>query len=249
MRPVRWKPPSDIESEWNAIAAVRRDQIREGRDLSYLHVLKPCVLKLCTGMNTECVLDIGCGVGSLAIELAGMSSEVVGIDISSESLRLARETAGPRRNVRFERLAAEALATRFSPGYFSSAIANMSFSVIRDLDVAIKGIASVLRPDGRLIITVPHPWFWPVYAGFQGAEWFRYTEEILIEWEFRISLERTGCLTTFIHRSLERYCSALRSSGFAIEVVTEPMPDADIEKLYPSRWTSPRFLGMRCRKL
>jgi SAM-dependent methyltransferase len=202
MRPVRWKLPGEIEDEWNVIASVRLGQIRGQKDLSYAYVLKPCVLELCTDTDLTNVLDIGCGVGQLSIELASKAVNVIGVDISSESLRLARATAGERRGLSFEKIAAEELESRFAHNSFSLAIANMSLSVINNLSRAVSSIASVVRPGGHFIITIPHPWFWPTYAGFDQAEWFRYGEEIPIEWEFRISLEQTGYRTTFIHRPL-----------------------------------------------
>jgi ubiquinone/menaquinone biosynthesis C-methylase UbiE len=38
-------------------------------------------------------LDIGCGIGALTLELAKRSGQIVGVDISDESLRIAREAA------------------------------------------------------------------------------------------------------------------------------------------------------------
>src|ERR1700677_2062028 len=39
----------------------------------------------------ECVLDVGCGEGWFAIELARAGAEVVGIDVAEEPLRRARQ--------------------------------------------------------------------------------------------------------------------------------------------------------------
>jgi SAM-dependent methyltransferase len=249
MRRAKWKASAEIVKEWNAIATARLNQIETGRDLSYLHIVKPTALCLCVGSNFHSVLDVGCGVGAFTLELANQAFQIVGIDISGESIRLARERAANVSNVRFEQLSAEALADNFAPSTFSLVTAVMSFSAILNLEDAIRSVAEVLMYGGTLIMMLPHPWFWAVYAGFHAAEWFNYCEEIPIEWEFEISLEKTGMATTFIHRPLELYCSLLRRAQFKIETIVEPMPTPAIEKCYPAKWTAPRFLGMKCKKL
>lgn len=250
MRRAKWKASAEIEQEWNAIAATRLSQIEGGRDLSYLHILKPTALSLCESSNRQSVLDVGCGVGTFTLELARrQTGQVLGIDISGESICIARETARNAKNVRFEKLSAEVLADTFAPDTFSLITAVMSFSAILKLKEAIQSIAGVLMCGGTLVVVVPHPWFWPAYAGFYNAERFHYSEEIPIEWEFEISLEKTGMATTYIHRPLELYCSLLKNAQIKIETIVEPMPTPTVEKYYPVRWTAPRFLGMKCRKL
>lgn len=55
----------------------------------------------CLGCGMDTVLDIACGTGSLAIELSKSARRVVGIDISSEMLQVAREKARDIPNVHF----------------------------------------------------------------------------------------------------------------------------------------------------
>src|SRR5947199_5225391 len=64
-------------------------------------------------------LDVACGTGDLALELArrvGPDGEVVGIDFSSRMLELARRKA---RSIRFEE--GNALALPFADGEFDAA--------------------------------------------------------------------------------------------------------------------------------
>lgn len=248
MRRSRAKTSAEIAKEWDCVARIRADQIRHGRDLSYVHVLKPCILRLCRGARLDSVIDIGCGIGTLSVELAHRASRVLGVDISNESIRLAREAALGLQNVTFQKISVESLENTLPPRTFTLAVGNMSFSAITRLPAALRGISSVLMRGSHLIFTIPHPWFWACYAGFNQAKWFKYSEEIPIEWEFKISLEKTTARTTFIHRSLERYCSAVAGAGFVIEAIVEPIPSADVEALYPTKWAGPRFLGIRCRK-
>ena len=46
-----------------------------------------------SGIETRCILDVGCGAGTDAIYLASKGSQVTAIDISYEAVRVARERA------------------------------------------------------------------------------------------------------------------------------------------------------------
>lgn len=73
-----------------------------GRDLAYIHDVgfgafarraAPYVIERCAaaGFAGELIVDLGCGGGILARALADAGHEVVGVDISSEMIRLARK--------------------------------------------------------------------------------------------------------------------------------------------------------------
>jgi SAM-dependent methyltransferase len=248
MKQVKAKPLRLIQGEWDSVAAKRLEQIRSGRDLSYVHVLRPCILRLCGSSSYRCVLDVGCGIGALTRDLCERANIVVGIDISTESIRLAREGSRRRKNVRFEKMPAEELSGTFHAGTFSLVVASMSLSAIIRLERAIKEIVYVMKAGAPLIATIPHPWFWPIYAGFQQARWFKYQDEIAIESNFRISLETTHTRTTFVHRPLERYVSLLRRHDLVMDQIVEPMPASRIQAKYPAKWAFPRFLAMKFTK-
>ena len=98
------------------------------------------------------VLDFGCGNGihSLSPIRAG-AREVVGIDLSGESIAIARrrcEQAGLADRVSFWTMDCERL--EFSDGRFDVAIDGGTFSSL-DLHRALPELARVLTPEGRVI--------------------------------------------------------------------------------------------------
>lgn len=102
------------------------------------------------------VLDLACGHGRHAIELAAIGFEVTGVDISEPSLAVARERAA-RRDVAVDlvRLDMRDLDAdcRFSAAYnFSSAFGYYP-SDEEDLAV-LEGVARALVPGGRFLIDV-----------------------------------------------------------------------------------------------
>ena len=98
------------------------------------------------------VLDYGCGHGMHTIELARMGTkEVVGIDLSEESLKIAEERIqllDPRSQILFKRMDAEAL--EFSNNSFDIVFDGGTFSSI-ELTKGLREIHRVLKPGGLLI--------------------------------------------------------------------------------------------------
>ena len=100
----------------------------------------------------ERVLDIGCGNGLGLAAMAGLEPDArpVGLDASAEMLRACRRRVPSARLVR-----ADAAALPWPAGAFDVAVAS---SVLQFLGVAPAALAEwrrVLRPGGRLALSVP----------------------------------------------------------------------------------------------
>jgi demethylmenaquinone methyltransferase / 2-methoxy-6-polyprenyl-1,4-benzoquinol methylase len=115
-------------------------------------------------------LDVACGTGDLAIELArrvGERGEVVGCDFSERMLELARAKAAAP-NMRFER--ANALALPYPDDSFDAATVAFGARNFADLGRGLAEMARVVRPGGRVVvleITTPQrpplSWFYRVW--------------------------------------------------------------------------------------
>jgi len=247
MRAIKNKTLNEIAHEWDNIAALRMRQIQNGIDISFNHVLCPCIMDLATSCDFSNVIDVGCGCGFLLRELAKISSKVMGVDISGESIRLAQQELAGTKNIALAHSSIEDFADSVQHGSFTLAIANMTLMTTPSLETTVKAISSMLICGGHLIFTITHPFFWPIYWGYSEASWFEYSREIAIEAPFRISsTEEHGPNTTHIHRSLETYVNVLIAAGFEIDRLVEPLPSPAIEQLYPERWKHPRFIAIRC---
>ena len=245
-RPVTSKHMSDIQREWDRIASLRLDQITQGRDVSYCHVLEPTMLDLVQDCDRTSVLDMGCGVGILTTKLAEVSGRVIGIDISGESIGLARQHASKSSNVAFSAISIEDFATG-AEERFTLITANMVLMTVLDLQSALCAVARLLSSRGKFVLTVTHPCFWPTYWRYDKADWFDYSKEIPIEAPFRLSLDgQSEFITTHVHRPLEQYFSALHTCGLAVTSLIEPQPRGHVQSEYLRTWQSPRFLAMVC---
>jgi SAM-dependent methyltransferase len=128
----------------------------------------------------KAVIDFGCGLGTEAIELAGVARSVVGVDTNVSLLDRARDRA-----------AAAGLAERctFSacppPGAFDLIVSLDSFEHFGDPAAILETMYELLRPGGRVLISFGPTWFHP-YGGhlFSVFPWAHlvFSESALIRW-------------------------------------------------------------------
>ena len=109
-----------------------------------------------TGLGPgDSALDVCCGTGDLALELArhvAPGGRVVGCDFSEPMLDLAREkaTAKGAQGVRFEW--ADALQLPYDGERFDAVTVGFGVRNLADLDRGLRELARVLRPGGHLVI-------------------------------------------------------------------------------------------------
>jgi SAM-dependent methyltransferase len=100
------------------------------------------------------VVDVGCGTGRYAVELARLGFEVVGVDESPAMLAHARAKVAGIDGVRFE----VADATGGLPdGPFDAMTVIDSWEFFRDPAKLLWQAGGVIRPGGMVVIVTPHP--------------------------------------------------------------------------------------------
>jgi GT2 family glycosyltransferase/tetratricopeptide (TPR) repeat protein/2-polyprenyl-3-methyl-5-hydroxy-6-metoxy-1,4-benzoquinol methylase len=137
-----------------------------GRDPSYFAHARPELLALIP-TSARAVLDVGCGAGRLGEALkARQAATVVGIEVDPRAAGAARE-----------RLDAvhvgdvEALAVDFLPGSFDAVVCGDILEHLRDPLGLLRRLRGWLRPDGRLVASIPNVRHHSVLRGLLEGNW------------------------------------------------------------------------------
>ncbi|MBS7247152.1 MAG: class I SAM-dependent methyltransferase [Candidatus Jordarchaeales archaeon] len=102
------------------------------------------------------VLDVGCGVGGACLTLANHANQVVGIEINSLAIQLAKLNAKKAKNGVIDFILASGLNLPFKEGCFNLTICNDVLEHVEDKHKLLKEIHSVLDDEGRLFLTTPN---------------------------------------------------------------------------------------------
>ncbi len=142
-----------------AFDAVRASRTEAGMELIAMAAVR----------SDDSILDIGCGAGSLTLELARQACNgvVVGIDPSAEMLDRARKRTHGAENIALLKMAAEEM--RFA-SEFDLVYSNSSLHWIREQGAVIARAHKALRPGGRIAVQLPAKDFcWPVMETINSA--------------------------------------------------------------------------------
>jgi SAM-dependent methyltransferase len=151
------------------------------------------------------VLDLGCGPGISAVEIArgAPATRLVGLDLSAAMLPRARRRARAA-GIELPLVRADVSALPFAPDAFEGAAGHSFLYLLPDPAGALREIRRVVRPGGRVAFLEPRAGAPQLRAAWSGGPRFGAS---MVLWRFMSSLHR---------RWDERSAVALlESAGFA----------------------------------
>lgn len=98
------------------------------------------------------VLDVGCNWGYMARELKKKNCRVIGIEIAEQAVARAKEFCEQVLSVDLEQV----IKLPFPEKYFDVMIFSDILEHLRRPDTALKNILPFLKPDGRVIASIPN---------------------------------------------------------------------------------------------
>lgn len=191
---------------------------------------QPALRAMLPELTGKRVLDIGCGMGQLALYCVQQgAASVVGTDISEKMIAVARqERADPR--IEYRVTAVEDL--RLPAEQFDLVVSSLALHYVADYVSVVRNVASWLAPGGRFVYSVHHP---IMSAPRPNDPWIRDEAGHLLYWalddygdEGRRELDWMVPGVVVYHRTLATLLNTLIQNGLAIERVLEPeaLPEA-----------------------
>ena len=137
---------------WNTAAGETWAQLQEQLDRQIAPLGREA-LRVLAAARSERVLDVGCGCGDTTLDLAarvGTEGRVVGIDISTPMLEVARRRPRPEPAACPEFRQADAQVADLGEAAFDAAFSRFGVMFFGDPVSAFKNIRASLQPHGRL---------------------------------------------------------------------------------------------------
>ena len=144
---------------WNEVAGPRWVRFQEILDTE-LAALTQAALERARPAPGESVIDVGCGCGATALELArrvGTGGRVLGADLSEPMLDRARARAAAEDLPQLSFRRADAQVERFAPGAADLVFSRFGVMFFADPPAAFANLRAALRSGGRVTFVCWQP--------------------------------------------------------------------------------------------
>jgi len=197
------------------------------------------------------ILDVGCGLGFVALKMAQWpDAEVVGIDPSKKAIEIAKREHDGVGNLSFYAYSAQEFAVRITENkepLFNRAVLNMVLHSVNDTEVTniLKSLKQVLLPHGSLSIVVPDE-MWLIQKLVEKAHAAGIPWEETNKWGRALMAQESVDLSVSIHgeevyedpitiynRTLKDYGKLLSAAGYGMDMVVSSPDKPNDEKIIP----------------
>jgi SAM-dependent methyltransferase len=113
---------------------------------------EPAMASILDAIAPGRALDAACGTGRHARRLVERGHDVLGVDLTPEMLRRASASVPRARFVE-----ADLRRIPAADGQFDLVVCGLALAHVPELDAAVAELARVLRPGGRIVVSVLHP--------------------------------------------------------------------------------------------
>jgi ubiquinone/menaquinone biosynthesis C-methylase UbiE len=221
-----------VTRAWDYAAEAYAQGQATGRDYYRYEFLGPAQVAVCGDVNDLRLLDVGCGAGYFSRQMARRGAHVIGIDISPRMIEQARRVeATTPLGIEYRIGDAAAIDAVFPAESFDAATSCLALQDMPAVAEVLRGIRTVLRPNGRFVASITHPCSNTPFRAWARDEagrkrWLcldRYFEQGPIEcawpnWAYEFT-------TPLAHATLEDWFEWILKAGFRIRGLREPRPD------------------------
>lgn len=242
---VSW---NQMGTEWFKLAQ------KEGE--SRLCFIMPYMLGLMGEVIGKEILDLGCGEGGYARELAKRGARVTAVDCAEASIAYAREQAlaGGLEIAHHVRNSNDLYGIENQS--FDLVLCSMMLMDCEDLEGTLREVERVLRSQGKCFVSILHPCFNGEHTEGIGRQGAGLEREVVVKNYFSPSqweapLPQGTISVIWRHRTLSEYMMAFLARGFTLAGFYEPQPTPEQAAVsVPIAWLGkiPLFLFMEWRK-
>ena len=258
---------SDAVDVWDDNAEWWDDQIGDSNEFQTV-LIEPPTHELLDVQPGERVLDIACGAGRMARQIADRGGRVTAIDHSKQFIERARERAADYGDeLEFKVINATDMDSLLTLGEqsFNASVITMAIMDMAVVSTPIATLARLLKPKGRAVFSVTHP-------AFNSADFklhaTRGEADGRVSHQHRISISRYNtsypykgegiggqpAAQWYFHRSMSTLVTAWANEGFTVDAIAEPsIPESDTRNPNNISWGNlpdvPPILLMRLRLL
>lgn len=211
-------------TSWGKVANWYNNLLKNDQDSYQKKLILPNLLRLIEAKKGEVVVDLACGQGFFARELAKLGAKVIGVDISPELIEIAKED----KSVEYRVSPAHKLDF-LSKASIDKVLIVLSLQNIENVGEVMLEINRVLKPKGKLFLVLNHPAFRIPKASSWGWDegrkiQFRKLDSYMSESRERIQMhpgDKPWEKTISFHSPLQFYFKALNKAGFAVSRLEE----------------------------
>jgi len=211
-------------TSWGKVANWYNNLIEKGQDSYQKKLILPNLIRLLEVRRGEVILDLACGQGFFARELAKLGAKVIGVDISPELINIAKQD----KTVEYRVSSADKLDFLKNESVDKILIV-LSLQNIDNPNEVIKEVSRVLKPKGKLFMVLNHPafripkessWGWDSDKKTQ----YRRLDSYISESKESIQMhpgDKPWEKTVSFHRPLQFYFKALNKNNLLVSRLEE----------------------------
>ncbi len=150
----------EVQTIWNANADFWNARMGEGNDFHRL-LIAPAQERLLDLRGGELVLDIGCGNGQFARQMARGGARVLAFDASPRMIEHARGATPSTEPIEYRVLDATDPRALLALGErrFDAAVCTMAMMDMASIDPLVSSLGRLLKSGARFVFSVLHPCF------------------------------------------------------------------------------------------
>lgn len=247
-------------TDWDHVASWYDRLVGEDGSDYHRNVILPAALRMLEPKAGEKMLDLCCGQGVLSRLLDEKGVHVLGLDGSAKLIDAGQQRGG--KSIRYKVADARDLGP-LADGSFDAAALLMAVQDLDDVPAVFREMGRALRPLGRAVVIMMHPcfrvprqssWGWDEDRKIQYRRMDAYATAMSIPIATHPGSDPDQH-TTFFHRPLSVYLTALGNAGLAVtaceELLTHRLsePGGRSRGENRSKQEFPLFLAIKAVKL